>query len=134
MHNHVPVFTAHVVLKQKVARRLLPRQLNELEVHIDRFVVAVDGRGSIVGCGELAPLSHAVAEVRSLVVTESHYLVGDTSTARWYNAVQMDDAGALRSGFGDGLVDNSDVNNAFAAAVGIRVPYAGIVQHIGCVR
>ena len=50
--------------------RLLPRQLNELEVHIDRFVVAVDGRGSIVGCGELAPLSHTVAEVRSLVVTE----------------------------------------------------------------
>jgi len=49
--------------------RLLPRQLTELEVHIDRFVVAVDGRGAIVGCGELAPLSHTVAEVRSLVVT-----------------------------------------------------------------
>jgi N-acetylglutamate synthase-like GNAT family acetyltransferase len=31
--------------------------------------VAVDGRGAIVGCGELAPLSHSVAEVRSLVVT-----------------------------------------------------------------
>lgn len=48
--------------------RLLPRSLHELDVHIDRFVVAVDGRGSIVGCGELAPLSHTVAEVRSLVV------------------------------------------------------------------
>ena len=50
--------------------RLLPRQLGELTAHIDRFVVAVDGRGSIVGCGELAPLSHTVAEIRSLVVTQ----------------------------------------------------------------
>jgi N-acetylglutamate synthase-like GNAT family acetyltransferase len=50
--------------------RLLPRQLSELDVHVNRFVVAVDGRGAIVGCGELAPLSHSVAEVRSLVVSE----------------------------------------------------------------
>ena len=48
--------------------RLLPRQLAELMVHVDRFVVAVDGRGAIVGCGELAPLSHSLAEIRSLVV------------------------------------------------------------------
>ncbi len=52
------------------AGRLLPRQLSELTAHIDRFVVGVDGRGSIVACGELAPLSQAVAEVRSLVVSE----------------------------------------------------------------
>jgi len=50
--------------------RLLPRPLSELDVHVNRFVVAVDGRGAIVGCGELAPLSHSVAEVRSLVVSE----------------------------------------------------------------
>ncbi len=31
--------------------------------------MAVDGRGSIVGCGELAPLSHTLAEIRSLVVS-----------------------------------------------------------------
>jgi amino-acid N-acetyltransferase len=49
--------------------RLLPRPLSELDVHVNRFVVAVDGRGAIVGCGELAPLSHSVAEVRSLVVS-----------------------------------------------------------------
>ena len=51
--------------------RLLPRDLSELESHVNRFVVAVDGRGAIVGCGELAPLSHSVAEVRSLVVTRT---------------------------------------------------------------
>jgi len=49
---------------------LLPRQLSELTTHVDRFVVAVDGRGSIVGCGELAPLSHSLAEIRSLVVAD----------------------------------------------------------------
>jgi amino-acid N-acetyltransferase len=47
--------------------RLLPRDRDELEVHADRFVVAVK-RGRIVGCAELAPLSGRVAEVRSLVV------------------------------------------------------------------
>ena len=61
----------HALIQQHMQEgRLLPRQLSELEVHIGRFVVAVDGRGSIVGCGELAPLSHSVAEVRSLVVTQ----------------------------------------------------------------
>ena len=49
---------------------LLPRELGELSAHAERFVVAVDGRGSIVGCGELAPLSHSLAEIRSLVVNE----------------------------------------------------------------
>ena len=50
--------------------RLLPRSLDELTAHIHRFVVAVDGRGSIVACGELAPLSSSRAEIRSLVVGE----------------------------------------------------------------
>ena len=48
----------------------MPRQIAELTSRIDRFVVGVDGRGSIVACGELAPLSSSVAEIRSLVVTE----------------------------------------------------------------
>ena len=51
--------------------RLLPRALDELAVHAPRFVVAVESSSSgerIVGCAELAPLSQAVAEVRSLVV------------------------------------------------------------------
>jgi len=48
--------------------RLLPRTLSELADHAERFVVAVQGE-RIVGCAELAPLSTAVAEVRSLVVS-----------------------------------------------------------------
>jgi len=46
---------------------LLPRTLDELVVHAERFVVAVRDK-KIVGCAELAPLSPHVAEVRSLVV------------------------------------------------------------------
>jgi amino-acid N-acetyltransferase len=52
--------------------RLLPRTLDELTVHAPRFVVAVEKLANgdrIVGCAELAPLSQAVAEIRSLVVS-----------------------------------------------------------------
>ena len=49
---------------------LLPRALDELGVHAERFVVATRGR-KIVGCAELAPLSAQVAEVRSLAVDKS---------------------------------------------------------------
>ena len=47
---------------------LLPRHLGEVSAHAHRFVVAVDD-GEIVACGDLAPLSRTVAEVRSLVVS-----------------------------------------------------------------
>lgn len=53
-----------------VEGHLLPRSLDELTVHATRFVVATRGR-KIVGCGELAPLSPQVAEVRSLAVDPS---------------------------------------------------------------
>ena len=62
--------------------RLLPRTLSELQVHAERFVVAVKTR-KIVGSAELAPLSPHVAEVRSLAV----------------------DARARKSGIGTMLVD-----------------------------
>ena len=59
----------HELIERHVQEgRLLPRQLSELSAHADRFIVGVDGRGAIVACGELAPLSHTRAEVRSLVV------------------------------------------------------------------
>jgi amino-acid N-acetyltransferase len=51
------------------AGHLLPRTIEDLAAHAPRFVVAV-AEGTLVGCAELAPLSRAVAEVRSLVVDE----------------------------------------------------------------
>ena len=54
---------------------LLPRELDELRRHVDRFLVAflpldTAHAPEIVACAELAPLSASVAEVRSLVVSE----------------------------------------------------------------
>ena len=53
------------------AGHLLPRTFDDVESHAARFVVAVGEDGSVIGCGELAPLSSEVAEVRSLVVDEA---------------------------------------------------------------
>jgi amino-acid N-acetyltransferase len=62
---------------------LLPRSIDDVARHVDRFVVAALPRraagsadasteapngDTVIGCAELAPLSRAVAEVRSLVV------------------------------------------------------------------
>jgi N-acetylglutamate synthase-like GNAT family acetyltransferase len=49
------------------AGHLLPRSVENVSQHASRFFV-LDHEGEVVGCCELAPLSRAVAEVRSLVV------------------------------------------------------------------
>lgn len=49
---------------------LLPRTFEDVESHVDRFIVA-ERDGAVVGCAELAPLSPEVGEVRSLVVDEA---------------------------------------------------------------
>jgi amino-acid N-acetyltransferase len=50
---------------------LLPRTLEDLVQHAHRFLVVVD-RGMVIGCGEIAPLSRTVAEIRSLVIDERY--------------------------------------------------------------
>jgi len=52
------------------AGHLLPRTVEDVARHAERFVVA-HADGEVVGCAELAPLSGQVAEVRSLVVDEA---------------------------------------------------------------
>ena len=66
----------HALIVEHLAEgHLLPREPGEVAVHAHRFVVAVrDGR--IVACAELAPLSRAVSEVRSLVVTREARSLG----------------------------------------------------------
>jgi len=60
----------HLITANLSAGHLLPRTFEDVESHAHRFVVAV-ADGNVIGCGELAPLSPEVAEVRSLVVDEA---------------------------------------------------------------
>lgn len=58
----------HALIMANLAEgHLLPRTLGNVAALADRFTV-VEHEGVVVACGELAPLSTAVAEVRSLVV------------------------------------------------------------------
>ena len=60
--------TLHALITANLEEgHLLPRTLEELTVHAERFTVVMRGK-KVVGCAELAPLSHQVAEVRSLAV------------------------------------------------------------------
>jgi amino-acid N-acetyltransferase len=62
----------HALISANVAAgHLLPRSLEDVEAHVSRFIVAIE-EGLVIGCAELAPLSDAVAEVRSLVVSGAH--------------------------------------------------------------
>ena len=54
---------------------LLPRALDEIRRHADRFVVC-EVAGEVKACAELAPLSARVSEVRSLVVAGDFRRVG----------------------------------------------------------
>ena len=87
----------------------------EYRIQILNASGTADAAQQIVALQAMAPAT--------LHVTEARYLVGDSSPATWYNASQMDTSGTLHRGFGDGILDNSDVNNAFLAALGVHVPY-----------
>jgi amino-acid N-acetyltransferase len=67
--GHAPKLHA-LILANMEEGHLLPRALDDLAAHADRFVVALRGP-KVVGCAELAPLSGHVAEVRSLAVDPS---------------------------------------------------------------
>jgi amino-acid N-acetyltransferase len=63
---HAPVLHALIAANLEEGH-LLPRTLDELTVHAERFTIVMRGK-KVVGCAELAPLSPHVAEVRSLAV------------------------------------------------------------------
>ena len=63
-------FIHDLIARYQQAGHLLPRSPGDIATNASRFVVVIrDGSG--LACGELAPLSRSVAEVRSLVVDEA---------------------------------------------------------------
>ncbi len=62
--------------------------------------------------GNRSTIDITTLPVQSLTVTDPAYMVGDSTPSYGYNAQQ----------FGQGALDNSNVNNAIYASVGIRVP------------
>jgi hypothetical protein len=67
--------------------------------------------GTSDGVQTIVPLA-AMAE-RTIQIKNIQYLVGDTSPGYWYNA----------GDFGNGALDNGDINNAVFASFGFHVPY-----------
>ena len=64
--SHAPVLHALIAACREDGR-LLPRSLDDVVAHAERFAIALRGK-RVVGCAELAPLGPRVAEVRSLAV------------------------------------------------------------------
>lgn len=68
--------------------------------------------GTADGAQEIVELT--AAPDQKITVANIRYLVGDTAPGRWYNV----------GDFGDGQLDNADVNNALNASLNIASPFA----------
>jgi len=66
----------HALIAEHLAEgHFLPRELHEIAVNAHRFVVALQA-DEAVACAELAPLSHDVSQVRSLIVSHDASSLG----------------------------------------------------------
>jgi hypothetical protein len=80
---------------------------DEYTVVVSQVSGTADGAQSLVNLRAMPPVTLRLQNIP--------FLEGDTSPAFWYNA----------GDFGNGVLENGDVNNAVFAAFGFRRPYAG---------
>jgi hypothetical protein len=88
----------------------------------DSYTVRISNPSGTSDGFQNAVTLHALPSV-SFTIAKTAYLVGDTAPSVWYNPKPLVGAGAPTSGFGNGLLLNDDVNNAFFASLGVRVPF-----------
>lgn len=112
-----------LIVDHAVEGRLLARSLDEVAQHIDRFVVAAEGN-QVVGCADLAPLSAAVAEVRSLVVDSS-------ARANGIGRTLLDQLTARAEGIGFAMLCAFTHSPAYFVHAGFSiVPHAWVPEKI----
>ncbi len=64
--------------------------------------------------GLQTPIPLTTFKDRTITVTNVTYVVGDSAVANWYNA----------GDFGNGNLNNNDINNVFHASLGLLTPYS----------
>jgi hypothetical protein len=101
----VQKFAAATVLEFQIPPNALPGQSYELSI--------LDPSGTSDGAQNNVPMVSMASQ--TLIVSNVEYFVGDSSPANGYSAGE----------FGDGQLNNSDVNNTLMASVGIHVPFPG---------
>ncbi len=88
----------------------------------DTYTVRISNpSGTSDGFQAVVPLNPLPAQ--KIKVGRTGYLVGDSSPSTWYNSSLLDPSDTSVAGFGNHILMNDDVNNAFLASLGVRVPF-----------
>ncbi len=103
---------AHLLLKDYATVNLLAVEIPKTAKPGDVYAIRILEPSGTTNASQ-AILKLVPAPDQTITVANIPYLVGDSSPGVWYNA----------GDFGDGNLDNADVNNAFYASLKIHSPF-----------